>query len=61
MELKTEDKAYAPATATDVQRTWKKYGWTAPSKDPVTVEKWNYYKSIPMLCEAALQFKKEMK
>ena len=61
MELKTEHQAYAPASATNVQRTWKKYGWVAPSKDQVTLDKWNYYKSISMLSEAALQFTKELK
>lgn len=61
MELKTEHQPYAPASATNVQRTWKKYGWVAPSKDQTILDKWNYYKSISMLSEAALQFTKEPK
>ena len=61
MELKTEHQPYAPASATNVQRTWKKYGWTPPSKDPQTVDKWNYFKSLSMLSEASLQFTKEPK
>jgi len=61
MELKAEHQPYAPASATNVQRTWKKYGWTAPSKDQAILDKWNYYKSISLLSEAALQFAKEQK
>jgi len=61
MELKKDHRPYAPASATNVQRTWKKYGWVAPSKDLLTVDKWNYYKSISLLSEAALQFSKDSK
>jgi hypothetical protein len=61
MELKEDHRPYAPASATNVQRTWKKYGWTAPSKDQAILDKWNYYKSISLLSEAALQFTKEQK
>ena len=61
MELKEDHRPYAPASATNIQRTWKKYGWVAPSKDPLTVDKWNYYKSISLLSEAALQFSKDSK
>jgi hypothetical protein len=61
VELKEEHKPYAPASATNVQRTWKKFGWTAPSKDQMILDKWNYYKSISLLSEAALQFTKESK
>jgi hypothetical protein len=61
VELKTKHKPYAPASATNVQRTWKKYGWVAPSKDQAVVDKWNYYKSLSLLSEASLQFTKEPK
>ena len=61
MELREEHKPYAPSTATNVQHTWKKFGWTAPSKDQMILDKWNYYKSISLLSEAALQFTKETK
>ncbi len=61
MELKEEHQPYAPASATNVQRIWKKYGWVAPSKDQPTIDKWNYFKSLSMLSEAALQFTKEQK
>ena len=59
MELKTEHQPYAPASATNVQRIWKKYGWVAPSKDPLILDKWAYYKSIAFLSAAELKFGKE--
>jgi len=59
MELKEEHQPYAPASATNVQRTWKKYGWTPPSKDPETIAKWDYYKSLSLLSETALHIKKD--
>ena len=59
MELKPEHQPYAPASATNVQRIWKKYGWTPPSKDQDILDKWNYFKSLSLLSEAALQFTKE--
>ena len=55
MELKVEDRPYARASATNVQRTWKKHGWVPPSKDLKIIEKWDYYKSIAMLSEQALE------
>ena len=32
--------------STDVQRTWRRFGWTPPSDDPQIVARWNYYKSL---------------
>ena len=61
-ELNTlHHKPYAPAAATDVQSTWQKHGWLKPSKDPETNAKWDYYKTLNMRSEAALQFTKEQK
>lgn len=62
MMLKDGDKAYAPASATSVQRTWKLLcNWTAPSKDPETIAKWDYYKTVVVRSENALQLTKEAK
>jgi hypothetical protein len=62
MELREEHQPYAPASATNVQRTWKRVcNWTPPSKDQAIVDKWNYYKSISFLSETALQFTKDAK
>lgn len=33
-----DGKPYIPSTHTDVQRTWRKYGWTPPSEYRVTEE-----------------------
>jgi hypothetical protein len=55
MELKKEDKAYARASATNVQRTWYRYGWVPPSKDPLIIEKWDYFKALHLLSEQALE------
>jgi hypothetical protein len=56
MELKENDQAYCPASATSVQRTWKRVcNWTPPSKDPLVQAKWDYYKSLSILSANALQ------
>jgi hypothetical protein len=45
-----------------VQRTWKRVcNWTAPSKDPETIAKWDYYKTVVVRSENALQLTKETK
>jgi hypothetical protein len=59
MELRPEHAPYAPASATNVQRTWKQYGWTPPSKDAVIIAKWEYYKSLSLLSETTLHIKKD--
>jgi hypothetical protein len=60
--LKDGDSAYAPASATSVQRTWKRVcNWTAPSKDPEVIAKWDYYKTLIVRSEHALQITKEIK
>ena len=62
MTLRSEHSAYAPASATSVQRTWKRVcDWTPPSKDPETIAKWDYYKSLSLLSEKALQITSENK
>ena len=43
------------ATALLVQRTWKNHGWIPPSKEADVIAKWDYYKSIAMLSEQALE------
>ena len=59
LSLHKNHQPYAPAAATDVQSTCQKPGWLKPSKDPETLAKWDYYKSLAMRSEAALQFTKE--
>jgi len=60
LSLNENHQPYAPASATSVQRTWKRVcNWVAPSKDPDTIAKWDYYKSLSMRSETALQFTKE--
>lgn len=56
LKLKEGDQAYAPASATDVQKTWKRVcNWVSPEKDPTIVAKWEYYKSLALRSEQALQ------
>ena len=53
--LNPEHQAYAPATATDVQRTWMRVtNWKPPSQDPAIIKKWDYHKSLAMLSEQAI-------
>lgn len=57
LELKEGDSAYAPSSATSVQRTWKRLGWIPPSKDPLILAKWNYYQSLSIRSAATLEIK----
>lgn len=62
LKLKETDRAYAPATATNVQRTWKRVcNWSPPSKDPEIIKKWMYYQSLALMSAEKLQLNKEMK
>lgn len=31
---------------TDVQRTWREFGWAAPSDDPLIQQKWHFYRTL---------------
>ena len=60
--MKIEHPPYAPASATNVQRTWKRAcNWTPPSKDPETIKKWLYYQSLALQSAEQLQLNKEVK
>lgn len=62
MTLKESDPAYAPASATNVQRTWKRLtDWTPPSQDPEIIKKWLYHQSMSLLSAKQLQLNKEAK
>lgn len=55
MQLKNDHAPYVPAAGTDVLATFRRKGWTPPSEQAATQEKWQYYKSLPQLSEEAIQ------
>jgi len=60
--MNIEHQPYAPASATNVQRTWKRAcNWIPPSKDPETIKKWLYYQSLALQSAEQFQLNKEMK
>jgi hypothetical protein len=42
------DPIYTPAVKTDVLATFRRLGWTPPSEDSEIIEKWEYYKRLPL-------------
>ena len=60
--MNIEHQPYAPASATNVQRTWKRAcNWTPPSKDPEIIKKWLYYQSLALQSAEQLQLNKDVK
>lgn len=37
--------------ATDVQATWRQYGWTPPGDDPIIRAKWQYFRTLNAVME----------
>lgn len=60
MQLKDDHTPYVPAAGTDILTTFRRLGWTPPSEDQATQEKWQYYKSLSQLSEEAVQGKEQL-
>jgi len=39
--------------ATDVQQTWREYGWTPPGDDPRIRAKWLYFRTLNVTMETS--------
>ena len=50
-----EQKFTVYKRTTDVQQTWKQYGWTPPSEDPAVVAKWQFYRTLDTASNEAAQ------
>jgi hypothetical protein len=41
-----EEVFWTAGVATDVQATWRRYGWTPPSELPEYQAKWDFFKTL---------------
>jgi hypothetical protein len=41
-----EEVFWTAGVATDVQKTWRRYGWVPPSELPQYREKWDFFKTL---------------
>ena len=53
-----ESNPYSPSEplakfkrATDVQATWRQYGWAPPGDDPAVRAKWQYFRTLNVVME----------